>query len=454
MSGPAREISGWGRWPRRRCRVAAPASPEAAAALLAEAEGPAIPRGLGRGYGDCAMAPALTLSSRRLDRMLAFDPTTGVLEAEAGVSLGAVIATFLPRGFFPAVTPGTKFVTLGGAIAADVHGKNHHGAGSFGDHVDWLDLTGPDGATRRCSRGENPDLFAATLGGMGLTGLVARAAIRLRPVETAWIRQRTLPAPDLDAAIAAFEANLDATYSVAWIDCLARGASRGRSLVQLGEHARAAELAPDLAPERRAAPLEAPRRPSRRAPFDAPGWALNPLSVRAFNGLYWRAGLRGPRERLTDWDSYFYPLDSLLEWNRIYGRRGFAQYQSALPLAAAREALAEQLEAIAASGLGSFLAVLKRFGPGAPDRPLSFPIEGYTLALDFPLTSEALTLMDRLDEITLAAGGRIYLAKDARMTQATFEAAYGAGRTAFARLIAAQGGAGRFGSLQSRRLGL
>ena len=176
--------------------------------------------------------------------------------------------------------------------------------------------------------------------------------------------------------------------------------------------------------------------------------------MRAFNGLYWRAGLRGPRDRLVDWDSYFYPLDSLLEWNRIYGRRGFAQYQSALPLAAAREALAGQLEAIAASGLGSFLAVLKRFGPGAAERPLSFPIEGYTLALDFPLTSEALTLMDRLDEITLAAGGRIYLAKDARMTQATFEAAYGAGRTAFARLIAAQGGAGRFGSLQSRRLGL
>lgn len=443
MTASFREISGWGRWPRRRCRVATPAAPDA----VALAPG-AIPRGLGRAYGDCAMSPELTLSTARLDRMRAFDPATGTLEAEAGVSLGAVIATFLPRGFFPAVTPGTKFVTLGGAIAADVHGKNHHGAGSFGDHVLWFDLLGPDGETR-CAPDRNPDLFRATLGGMGLTGLVTRAAIRLKPVETAWIRQRTIPAPDLDAAIAAFEASLSATYSVAWIDCLARGASRGRSLLQLGEHALRAELPPGRA----AAPLEAPRRAPRRVPLDAPGWALNPLTVRAFNALYWRAGVRGPRERLVDWDGYFYPLDAVHDWNRIYGRRGFAQYQCALPLGPARDGLAEMLEAIAASGLGSFLAVLKRFGPGAPDRPLSFPIEGYTLALDFPLTAEALTLMDRLDEITLAAGGRLYLAKDARMTQATFQAAYGAGRTAFARLLAGQGGA-RFASLQSRRLGL
>lgn len=448
-----REFSGWGRWPRRRCRTATPPAPGDVARALA-AGTPAIARGMGRAYGDCALAPALTLSTRRLDRMIAFDPETGLLEAEAGVTLAAAIAAFLPRGFFPAVTPGTKFVSLGGAIAADVHGKNHHGAGSFGDHVAWFDLLGPDGATRRCAPDANPDLFRATLGGMGLTGVVLRAAIRLRPVETAWIRQRTLPAPDLDAAIAAFEASLDATYSVAWIDCLARGPARGRSLVQIGEHARLAELPP----ERAAAPLAAPARPARRVPLDAPAFALNAWTVRAFNALYWRAGTRaapgGETGRLVDWDSYFYPLDALLDWNRIYGRRGFAQHQAALPLACARDALAEMLDAIAASGLGSFLAVLKRFGPGAPDRPLSFPIEGYTLALDFPLAPEALTLMDRLDEITLAAGGRLYLAKDSRMTQGTFEAAYGAGRTAFARLLAAQPEGTRFASLQSQRLGL
>jgi FAD/FMN-containing dehydrogenase len=452
VTAAERELAGWGRWPRRRCRIRTPAAPEAVPAAL----GPrAIARGLGRGYGDCALAPALTLSTRRLDRLRGFDPATGALEAEAGVALGEIVAALLPQGWFPAVTPGTKFVTLGGAIAADVHGKNHHGAGSFGDHVLWFDLVGADRAVRRCAPDLEPDLFRATLGGMGLTGVVTRAAIRLRPVETAWIRQRTIAAPDLDAAIAAFEANLAATYSVAWIDCLARGAARGRSLVQIGEHARRDEL-----PAGRArTPLAARTRAARRMPLDAPAWTLNGWSVRAFNALYFRAGARAAPERLVDWDSYFYPLDALLDWNRIYGRRGFAQHQSALPLAVARDALAEMLEAVAAAGLGAFLAVLKRFGPGAPDRPLSFPIEGYTLALDLPLAPEALTLMDRLDEITLAAGGRLYLAKDARMSQRVFEAGYGAGRDAFARLVeaerqAAGAGATRFESLQSRRLGL
>ncbi|MEM8754529.1 MAG: FAD-binding protein, partial [Pseudomonadota bacterium] len=251
--------------------------------------------------------------------------------------------------------------------------------------------------------------------------------------------------------------NMDATYSVAWIDCLARGAARGRSLVHIGEHARVDELSgPGV---RRSRPYETPAKKKKRVPLDAPSWALNRLSVRAFNEAYYRAGSRGPAERLVDWDGYFYPLDAILEWNRIYGARGFAQYQNAIPLDASRDALAEMLDAIAASGLGSFLAVLKRFGPGSPERPLSFPMEGYTLALDFPLSSAALTLMDRLDEITLAAGGRLYLAKDSRMTQRMFETSYGDGRAAFAKLLAAErsragDGAARFASLQSERLGL
>ncbi|MEO0362576.1 MAG: FAD-binding oxidoreductase [Pseudomonadota bacterium] len=456
MTATEREIWGWGRWPRRRCAVAAPATP-AALSRAAAAAGPrgAIPRGLGRSYGDSALNPALTLSTARLNRMIAFDPAAGVLEAEAGVSLGEIIEAFLPRGFFPPVTPGTKFVTLGGAVAADVHGKNHHLAGSFGDHVRWLDLAGPDGATRRAVPGD--DLFNATVGGMGLTGAILRIAVRLKPVESGWIRQRTVVAPDLDAAVEAFEANMDATYSVAWIDCLARGAARGRSLVHIGEHARVDELSgPGV---RRSRPYETPQKKKKRVPLDAPSWALNRLSVRAFNEAYYRAGSRGPAEQLVDWDGYFYPLDAILEWNRIYGARGFAQYQNAIPLDASRDALAEMLDAIAASGLGSFLAVLKRFGPGSPERPLSFPMEGYTLALDFPLSSAALTLMDRLDEITLAAGGRLYLAKDSRMTQRMFETSYGDGRAAFAKLLAAErsragDGAARFASLQSERLGL
>lgn len=440
-------LSGWGRWPRRTCAVATPDRPEAAAAALGP---PAIARGLGRAYGDSALNPGLTVSTARLDRMLAFEPATGALTAEAGVSLADIVAVFLPRGFFPAVTPGTKFVTVGGAVAADAHGKNHHGAGSFGDHVLWLDLVTADGETRRCSPTENAGLFNATLGGMGLTGIVTRAAIRLAPVETGWIRQRTVVAPDLDAAIACFEDNLAATYSVAWIDCLAGGGERGRSLVYLGEHARADDPGLPAGGD----PFEVTRRRARAVPLDAPGWALNALTVRAFNRLYHAAGRRGPESRLIDWDRYFYPLDALRDWNRIYGARGFAQYQCALPLDAARGGLAEMLDAIAAAGLGSFLAVLKRFGPGAPARPFSFPIEGYTLALDFPLTSPALTLMDRLDEILLAHRGRLYLAKDSRMTQKTFEAGYAAGRAAFARLMERQGGPFGFSSLQSRRLGL
>ncbi len=439
------QIHGWGRWPRRTCQVAAPRGPEAM--VDAMGDGTAIARGLGRSYGDSALNPERTISTLKLSCILAFDPQTRIVEAEAGVPLAEIIETFLPRGFFVPVTPGTKFVTLGGAIAADVHGKNHHGAGSFCDHVLWLDLMGSDGQVRRCSSDDHPDLFHATCGGMGLTGVILRAALRLIPVETGWIRQKTIVAPNLDAAIEAFEATLEATYSVAWIDCLAKGAARGRSLIYLGEHAAADD--PDL--PRGEDPYRPKRRSAKRVPMDAPSWALNRLSVRAFNEVYWRAGCRAPGERLIDWDRYFYPLDALLEWNRIYGARGFAQYQCALPLTASRDGMAALLDEIAGAGLGSFLAVLKRFGPGAPQRPLSFPIEGYTLALDFPLTSAALTLMDRLDEITLAHGGRLYLAKDSRMTQRTFEAGYGGGG---ATVTAAAGNAPRFASLQSRRLGL
>ena len=441
------ELSGWGRWPRRACHVATPGDPGALDQALAE--GSAIARGLGRAYGDSALNPECTVSTARLDRLISFDEAAGELVAEAGVSLAQIIETFLPRGFFPAVTPGTKFVTLGGAIAADVHGKNHHVAGAFGDHVAWFDLTGPDGKTRRCSPQENPDLFHATIGGMGLTGVITRAAVRLLPVETGWIRQRTVVAPDLDAAMSTFEDNLDATYSVAWIDCLAGGTAQGRSLVYLGEHALAGD--PDLP---RGDPLQPPSRRKKKIPFDAPSWALNRFSVKAFNHLYFRAGKRAPESQLIDWDTYFYPLDAVLEWNRIYGARGFAQYQCALPLETSREGLSAQLDAIAGAGLGSFLAVLKRFGEGADQRPLSFPAEGYTLALDFPLSPAALTLMDRLDEITLAHGGRLYLAKDSRMTQCTFEESYGTDASGFAKLRAALPEGTRFQSLQSRRLGL
>lgn len=400
-------LSGWGRFPRRDAQVVAPR--DAAGVAQALAQGPAIARGLGRAYGDAALAGRV-IDLSGMDRFLAFDPEAGVLVAEAGLSLAAIIEALLPRGWFPAVTPGTRFVTLGGAIAADVHGKNHHRDGSFGAFVDWIDVMGADGTVSRASRTENADLFHWTLGGMGLTGVILRAAIRLRRVQTGWLRQRTIPAPTLDDALAAFEGGMDATYSVAWIDALAGGAHLGRSLVMLGEHAGLA----DLPARARRAPFATPDPLPLVLPFDLPGFALNRWSVGAFNALYWWAGRRKAGTALVPWRPYFYPLDAIAGWNRMYGRQGFAQFQCVLPLASARAGLGEILAETSARGAGSFLAVLKRFG--RQDSRLSFPAEGYTLALDLPARPAELALMDRLDAIVAAHGGRYYLAKDSRLS--------------------------------------
>jgi len=405
------ELSGWGRYPRSEGRLSEPRSEAGLAALLRDG-GPLIARGMGRAYGDPAIG-AHAVSTRHLDRMIAFDAETGQLVAESGVTLKEIIAAFLPRGWFLSVTPGTQFVSLGGAIAADVHGKNHHSEGSFGTFTDWFDLMGPDGAVIRCSRQENADLFHWTLGGMGLTGVILRAAIRLKRVETGWIRQTVIAAPGLDAALAAFEATYHTTYSMAWIDCAATGGKMGRSIVMNGEHATRAELPP----VKRADPFAARGHLSPRVPFDFPGFALNPWSVRAFNALYWRKGVLGAGTSLTGWEPFFYPLDAIRDWNRIYGRRGFMQFQCVVPLESRAEGLRAILQAISASGAGSFLAVLKRFGP--QDSPLSFPMEGYTLALDFPVNARSLDLMPHLDRITADHGGRFYLAKDSRISPET-----------------------------------
>ncbi len=438
-------LTGWGRTPLAETRLLTARSEGDVARALAE--GPLIARGNGRSYGDPAIGPGLTLSMRGMDRMLSFDPDTGTLVAEAGVLLSEIIETFLPRGWFPAVTPGTKFVSLGGAIAADVHGKNHHVDGSFRAFVDWVDVMETDGSVRRIAKGDTEGDFEAVCGGMGLSGIVLRAAIRLRAVETGWIVQETIPAADLSAAIDAFEARQDVPYSVAWIDCTARPPALGRSLVMLGRHAGAE----DLPAGRRARPFDVPRRGGLAVPFDAPGFALNRRSVGLFNALYWRMGLRKAGEQLVDWDSYFYPLDAIRDWNRIYGRRGFYQFQCVLPLDAAREGLGQMLEDVSSAGSPSFLSVLKRFGPD--ESRLSFPCEGYTLAMDFPATDRNRALMERLDRITIDHGGRFYLAKDARMPASAALAA-DPRLAAFRDLRRARGWSERFVSLQSERLGL
>lgn len=440
-------LSGWGRYPRAVCRVSRPR--DAAEVVHLAAEAPLIARGNGRAYGDSAINPHRTLDMRGLNRMRAFDAQSGALEAEAGVLLAEVIDTFLPRGWFPSVTPGTRLVTLGGAIASDVHGKNHHSHGSFAQFVDWIDVLGADGMVRRATRGD--ELFGWTTGGMGLTGIILRARIRLTPVETGWIRQRQVVARDLAHAMAIFEEGQAATYSVAWIDCLAGGRAMGRSLVMFGEHARVEELGA----KQRRDPFALVGKAAKTVPFDFPGFALNPLTVGAFNDLYYwngkRAAGKGAGDRLIGWSSYFYPLDGLLEWNRIYGRAGFAQFQCVLPLAASASGLKALLAAIAASGQGSFLAVLKRMG--AQESRFSFPMEGYTLALDFPIRRGTAALFAQLERIAIDHGGRFYLAKDTFLDAAQLREA-DARTEGFVAMRQASGAAARFSSGQSERLHL
>ena len=435
-------LSGWGRFPRADCRVDAVRDLAEASDVVADAgAGGLIARGAGRAYGDAALNPHGVLAMGGCDRMLAFDPATGLLEAEAGVLLRDVVATFAPRGWFAPVTPGTQFVTLGGMAACDVHGKNHHGAGSVSRHIAWLDLLLADGAVVRCSADTHADLFAATCGGMGLTGVILRLALRLIPIETGWVRQTTVAAPNLDVAMETFEANRATTYSVAWIDCLAKGDDLGRSLVYLGEHARREEI--DERP-----PAGPPPRHVRAVPVDLPGFTLNRLSVAAFNAAYYARGK--PGEALVDLQTYFYPLDSVRDWNRIYGPAGFLQHQCVLPPEAARAGLQALLTRIADRGAGSFLAVLKLLGEAAG--PLSFPRPGYTLALDFPATAANFSLLVELDAVVADHGGRLYLAKDARAGVSTLRGYERLGDFRAVRARVDPGG--RFRSLQSERLGL
>lgn len=430
-------LSGWGQFPRVECRVVTARSEAEVRAAVAAS--PLIARGNGRAYGDAALNKALTLDMTGMDRMLSFND--GVLVAEAGVLLADIIHTFLPRGWFPLVTPGTKYVSLGGAIAADVHGKNHHIDGSFRACVDWVDLMGADGTVARVT--PEDDLFQWTLGGMGLTGVILRAQIRLRAVETSFITQETQALTSLTETLAAFEATLDAPYSVAWIDC-SDGPHHGHSLLLLGDHAKPADLPEDQEP------LEVRHKRKLPVPFGAPPFLFRGLWLRAINGFYWRRGAKRAGAKIVDWDSYFYPLDALKNWNRVYGRRGFLQFQCVLPQDTAADGLSLLMNEIAASQSGSVLSVLKRFGPQSG--PFSFPMPGYTLALDFPANERSLALMKRLDAITLAHKGRFYLAKDARMPEAVAKA--DARAEAYAAMRQQSGLTERFNSVQSERLGL
>jgi len=412
---PVREskLSGWGRHPVQSCGVLRPDR----YSDLGRIEPGTLPRGLGRSYGDAALNEGgHMVDMTRLNRILEFDETTGLLVAEAGLSLAEIADIFLSRGWFLPVTPGTKFVTLGGAIASDVHGKNHHGEGSFSAHVAWLELFTPALGRCICSPEDQPGIFWATVGGQGLTGIIGTVALRLKPVSSLWMEVTHHPARELESAFRLLsDPEADAPYTVAWIDCLAKGKDLGRSIFMAGHHRTEKNLPPARPPR---------LKPLIQAPFDFPSWCLNSLTVSLFNGVYYRLNGRKRFPFLSPMDPFFYPLDMVGHWNRIYGSRGFIQYQSVLPPRTAFEGVKAQLEEISSAGAASFLAVLKRLGAGGPGH-LSFPTEGYTLALDLPYRgAETDALLDRLDAIVLKGDGRVNLCKDAHLSPESFRAMY------------------------------
>jgi decaprenylphospho-beta-D-ribofuranose 2-oxidase len=353
------------------------------------------------------------------NRVLDADLDTGLVVVEAGISLDELMNRFVPQGWFVPVTPGTRLVTVGGAIGADIHGKNHHIAGSFSQHVRWLDLLTADGSVQRVSPDTEPDLFWATAGGMGLTGVILRAQVQMKKIESSRVLVDTDRTPDLDSLMSLLaETDHLYDYSVAWIDCVAKGRRMGRSVVTRGRFARLDELPA----KRQADPLRYAGSVKLSVPDVFPPGLLNLATVAAFNELWYRKSPKRKRDQLQSIPTFFHPLDGVGAWNRIYGPRGFVQYQFTVPFGQ-EEAMREALERISHSGTASFLAVLKRFGPGNPGM-LSYPSPGWTLALDIPVVSGLATLLDQLDQLVVDAGGRIYLAKDSRVRPELFERMY------------------------------
>ncbi len=403
----------WGRYPKTiHSHVYKPAWDDQIPAIVKGASaGELLPYGMGRSYGDsCLNAQRALVDCRRLDRILGFDEATGVLRCESGASFAEIIEVFLPKGWFVPVTPGTKFVTVGGAIANDVHGKNHHCAGTFGAHVRQLGLHRSGEGPVFCSPSENAEMFRATIGGLGLTGVIAWADIQLRPVAGPWIDCELVPFESLAGFLdLSGESDGRFEYTVAWLDCFAGKKARG--IFFRGNHAAEAggKLRPKLGP---------------KLPFALPAWVLNRGAVKAFNTAYYYAHAAKRGTTRVGYDSFFYPLDSLRQWNLLYGKQGFLQYQCVLP-SANLAALEELLDRIAHSGMGSFLGVLKQFGTAPAAGMLSFPRPGLTLALDFAMRGErTLELLRSLDDVVWQSGGALYPAKDARMSSAMFESSF------------------------------
>jgi decaprenylphospho-beta-D-ribofuranose 2-oxidase len=413
-----KRICNWGLYPEVETEFIETSNVSAIRDIIASQEH-LIARGNGRCYGDASLADT-TLSTLRLNRFLAFDADLGEIECESGVLLSDVLDVIVPKGYFLPVTPGTKYVTVGGAIAADVHGKNHHAVGSFSEHTIEVRLLQEDGSIVTCGPSQNPELFWTTCGGMGLTGVILSARFRLKAIETSYMRQAARKAKDLHSAMQLFEDTSNSTYSVAWIDCFAGGQSFGRSILITGEHASPSELPPSFVNN----PLKRAGMRSLNLPVFMPKFIVNRWTAKVFNSAYYYRDPKQHRETIVHFDPFFYPLDGVLNWNRVYGRKGFLQYQFVLPKQDSYQGLTKILTKIRDCGEGSPLAVLKLLGNSRPESLMGFPLEGYTLALDFKVNQRVFDLLDSLDQIVVDYGGRLYLAKDARMSPETFRASY------------------------------
>lgn len=433
------KYTSWGQIPKHEGRQLALRVQQDATELLQKGSKQWIARGLGRSYGDSALSDLL-VNVRPMDYLVNFDPTTGILEAQAGISLAEILEVIVPKGWFLPVTPGTQYVTLGGAIASDVHGKNHHLDGTFCQHLMSMRVATTTDGIVQCSMHQHADLFKATCAGMGLTGIILSAKLQLIPIKSSFLRQTTYKMPHLAALVEAFEQHQHLPYSVAWIDCLAKGANLGRSLFMVAKH------------DDHQGRLTTGKSSRLGIPFNLPISPITPKVTRLFNWLYYHRQRAAKQHQVVHYRPFFYPLDGIRQWNRLYGSRGFYQYQCVIPYSAGLLGIKRLLTLVTETQQASFLAVLKRLGD-ANQHYLSFPIKGYTLAMDFKHQPSSEALFQRLDAEVLAQGGRIYLAKDARMSEATFKASYPQWE-AFMTVRRRYGAHQCIHSLQSTRLGL
>lgn len=404
----------WGRYPKAEQQLH-PLGWRGERIPQTDSDNTVLPYGMGRSYGDsCLNDGGTLLMTRRWNHLMAFDKVTGILRCEAGVSLDEILRFAVPKGWFLSVTPGTKFVTVGGAIANDIHGKNHHSAGTFGHYVPRFELERSNGERLICSDTENEGMYRATIGGLGLTGIITWADVQLRKIESAYIDMESVKTRDLDDFFAVTEESDEGyEYTVSWLDCQAKGDALGRGIFMRGNHSVTKQE------------LVAHNDPKLKVPIECPDFLLNPLSMKAFNFAYYNKLTKRITPSTPHYEPFFYPLDAIDDWNRIYGKRGFFQYQFVVPFSEGQVHTRRLLELIAESGQGSFLAVLKTFGHRPSPGILSFPRPGVTVALDFPNTGDSIRkLFHKLDEQVLEAGGAIYPAKDARMPRAVFEASF------------------------------